>query len=119
MDSQLLLVCIDMAIQITVFCFEACVDGNLAIHILVASPCSANSPIQVDEQLGFYETFAPVFRKNARWSTRFPVPELGDEKTEMTKVHKERACFRGCILRCVRRMRQGSVMNLACHSTSL
>eukprot|EP00913_Durusdinium_trenchii_P032497 g30423.t1 len=76
-------------------------------------------PDEVDEQLGFYETFAPVFRKNARWSTRFPVPELGDEKTEMTKVHKERACFRGCILRCVRRMRQGSVMNLACHSTSL
>ncbi|CAK9014620.1 DnaJ homolog subfamily C member 2 (Gliosarcoma-related antigen MIDA1) (Zuotin-related factor 1) [Durusdinium trenchii] len=45
-------------------------------------------PDEVDEQLGFYETFAPVFRKNARWSTRFPVPELGDEKTEMTKVHK-------------------------------
>lgn len=45
-------------------------------------------PDEVDETLGFYETFAPVFRRNARWSTRFPVPELGDEKMDMVKVHK-------------------------------
>ena len=63
--------------------------------------------IQVDETLGFYETFGPVFRTNARWSTRwsacqvhlfrrwkdveisrFPVPELGNETTDMSKVHK-------------------------------
>lgn len=67
--------------------------------------------MQVDETLGFYETFGPVFRSNARWSTRcpvlpgpawscpvhlfvggklrrFPVPELGNETTDMSKVHK-------------------------------
>ena len=74
-----------------------------------------NGIVQVDEGLGFYETFSPVFRTNARWSTRFgtwrlhwvhlfryvsmlncrfPVPELGNEKTDMSKVHKV-----GCKLR--------------------
>uniref|UniRef100_A0A7S4VKN5 DnaJ homolog subfamily C member 2 n=1 Tax=Alexandrium monilatum TaxID=311494 RepID=A0A7S4VKN5_9DINO len=37
---------------------------------------------------GFYETFVPVFRRNSRWSVRLPVPELGDEKTDINKVHK-------------------------------
>ncbi|CAJ1349458.1 unnamed protein product [Effrenium voratum] len=45
-------------------------------------------PDEVDEHLGFYETFGPVFRRNARWSTRFPVPEVGDDQTDMSKVHK-------------------------------
>jgi len=45
-------------------------------------------PEKVDEALGFFETFGPVFKTNARWSTRFPVPELGNEKTDMSKVHK-------------------------------
>lgn len=45
-------------------------------------------PEEVDETRGFYETFGPVFRSNARWSTRFPVPELGNETTDMSKVHK-------------------------------
>ncbi|CAE7514191.1 Dnajc2 [Symbiodinium natans] len=44
-------------------------------------------PDEVDED-GFYETFGPVFRRNARWSTRFPVPEIGDEQTDMVKVRK-------------------------------
>jgi len=45
-------------------------------------------PDEVDESLGFFETFGPVFRRNARWSTRFPVPEIGDDATDMAKVHK-------------------------------
>lgn len=46
-------------------------------------------PDEVDESLGgFYATFVPVFRRNSRWSTRLPVPELGDEKTDINKVHK-------------------------------
>eukprot|EP00931_Biecheleriopsis_adriatica_P101042 TRINITY_DN76267_c0_g1_i1.p1 TRINITY_DN76267_c0_g1~~TRINITY_DN76267_c0_g1_i1.p1 ORF type:complete len:622 (+),score=230.19 TRINITY_DN76267_c0_g1_i1:85-1950(+) len=45
-------------------------------------------PEEVNEKIGFFETFAPVFRRNARWSNRFPVPELGDDKTDLAKVHK-------------------------------
>lgn len=45
-------------------------------------------PEEVDESLGFFATFTPVFRRNSRWSTRLPVPDLGEEKTDMNKVHK-------------------------------
>lgn len=45
-------------------------------------------PEEVDEKLGFYGTFGPVFDRNARWSCRYPVPELGDEKTDINKVHR-------------------------------
>lgn len=45
-------------------------------------------PEQIDATLGFYGTFAPAFQRNARWSTRTPVPDLGDEKTDLAKVHK-------------------------------
>ncbi|CAE7421552.1 Dnajc2 [Symbiodinium necroappetens] len=45
-------------------------------------------PEEVSESGGFFDTFGPVFRRNARWSTRFPVPEIGDENTDMVKVHK-------------------------------
>jgi len=46
-------------------------------------------PEEVDEATGgFYETFLPVFNRNARWSTRRPVPELGDDSTSIDKVHK-------------------------------
>eukprot|EP00929_Paragymnodinium_shiwhaense_P039741 TRINITY_DN2083_c0_g1_i1.p1 TRINITY_DN2083_c0_g1~~TRINITY_DN2083_c0_g1_i1.p1 ORF type:complete len:663 (-),score=268.28 TRINITY_DN2083_c0_g1_i1:210-2198(-) len=47
-----------------------------------------NVPENVDEKLGFYGTFGPVFKRNARWSTRQPVPDLGDESTPIAKVHK-------------------------------
>lgn len=50
-------------------------------------------PEEVDEKLGFYGTFGPVFDRNARWSCRYPVPELGDEKTDINKVL---GAFGGC-----------------------
>jgi len=34
----------------------------------------------------FFEKFRPVFKRNARWSTRSGVPELGDEETPIEKV---------------------------------
>jgi len=45
-------------------------------------------PKEVDESKGFYETFALFFRRNGRFSQRLPVPELGDENTDIAKVHK-------------------------------
>jgi curved DNA-binding protein CbpA len=34
----------------------------------------------------FFEKFGPVFKRNARWSERRPVPELGDENTPTETV---------------------------------
>jgi len=45
-------------------------------------------PEEVDPKLGYYGTFGPVFARNSRFSNRQPVPELGDEKTDIAKVHK-------------------------------
>ncbi|CAK0879340.1 unnamed protein product [Prorocentrum cordatum] len=45
-------------------------------------------PDEVDESIGFFKTFGPVFQRNARWSNRHPVPDLGDESTDIQKVHK-------------------------------
>lgn len=45
-------------------------------------------PEKVDAKVGFYTTFGQVFNRNARFSTRRPVPELGDESTDLAKVHK-------------------------------
>lgn len=47
-----------------------------------------DTPDEVDSSLGFYGTFAPVFKRNSRWSNRLPVPELGDDSTDIAKVHK-------------------------------
>lgn len=47
-----------------------------------------NMPDEVDGNLGFYGTFGPAFQRNARWSCRHPVPELGTETTDIAKVHK-------------------------------
>lgn len=44
-------------------------------------------PDEVEKGSTFYKTFAPVFARNSRFSTR-PAPELGDEKTDINKVHK-------------------------------
>jgi len=45
-------------------------------------------PEEIDPDLGFYGTFGPAFQNNARWSSRYPVPDLGDEKLDINKVHK-------------------------------
>lgn len=45
-------------------------------------------PDEVDQKLGFYGTFVPVFNRNARWSTRRPVPDLGDDSMAIEKVHR-------------------------------
>ncbi|KAL4443910.1 hypothetical protein ABPG75_011647 [Micractinium tetrahymenae] len=34
----------------------------------------------------FYKVFGAAFRRNARWSTNQPVPDLGDDSTPMDKV---------------------------------
>jgi DnaJ family protein C protein 2 len=36
----------------------------------------------------FYAEFGRIFRKNARWSKKNPVPDLGDSKTSLKKVFK-------------------------------
>jgi len=38
------------------------------------------------EGADFFEVFRPVFKRNARWSARPRVPELGDENTDIEKV---------------------------------
>lgn len=56
-----------------------------------------DSSLEVDDSIpdeaeaangDFYEMLAPVFKRNARWSTRSPVPELGSQSTDMRQVHK-------------------------------
>lgn len=36
----------------------------------------------------FYETFGPVFERNARWSVHHPVPLLGNDETSFEQVNK-------------------------------
>eukprot|EP00998_Keelungia_sp_KM082_P008944 NODE_511_length_1858_cov_53.408434_g503_i0.p1 GENE.NODE_511_length_1858_cov_53.408434_g503_i0~~NODE_511_length_1858_cov_53.408434_g503_i0.p1 ORF type:complete len:471 (+),score=164.89 NODE_511_length_1858_cov_53.408434_g503_i0:381-1793(+) len=36
----------------------------------------------------FYDVFTPVFRRNARWSQRTPVPELGTDDAPINEVNK-------------------------------
>lgn len=36
----------------------------------------------------FYDVFGPVFERNAYWSKRSPVPQFGDENTDIAKVLK-------------------------------
>ena len=40
------------------------------------------------EKHNFYEFFGPVFERNAYWSKRTPVPTLGDDTTDISKVLK-------------------------------
>jgi len=56
-----------------------------------------DSTLEVDDSIpdeaevvsaDFYEILAPVFKRNARWSTRQPVPEIGSQSTDIAKVHK-------------------------------
>ena len=36
----------------------------------------------------FYATFSEVFERNARWSTRTPIPKLGNDDTSREQVEK-------------------------------
>ncbi|KEG04100.1 DNA-binding chaperone, putative [Plasmodium vinckei vinckei] len=40
----------------------------------------------LDEAPNFYEFLNPVFKRNAKWSSRKPVPNIGDENTSIDKV---------------------------------
>lgn len=43
----------------------------------------------------FFEVFRPVFRRNAKWSEKKPVPDLGDEETPYDKVRAFYEFWRG------------------------
>lgn len=43
-------------------------------------------PEEPIDQSRFFEIFIPVFKRNAIWSNKSPVPDLGNEKTPLTKV---------------------------------
>ena len=40
------------------------------------------------EMKDFYATFSEVFERNARWSTRTPVPKLGNDDTSREQIEK-------------------------------
>ncbi|CAD2113721.1 DNA-binding chaperone, putative [Plasmodium vinckei] len=40
----------------------------------------------LDEAPNFYEFLNPVFKRNAKWSSKKPVPNIGDENTSIDKV---------------------------------
>ena len=42
----------------------------------------------IGEKKDFYATFADVLNRNARWSTRTPVPKLGNDDTPRETVDK-------------------------------
>jgi len=68
--------------------YEALSDPSKRRQYDSSLPFDDSTPKEVDEKLGFYGTFGPVFQRNSRWSNRSPVPDLGDEKTDIAKVHK-------------------------------
>lgn len=52
-------------------------------------PFDDDIPRQKDITEGnFYELFGPVFQVNSIWSVKKPVPQLGDQETDMRRVKK-------------------------------
>ncbi|CAE7675923.1 Dnajc2 [Symbiodinium necroappetens] len=51
-------------------------------------PFNDNLPTQEDvSRCGFFQALAPAFRRNAKWSERQPVPDLGGPHTPLESVH--------------------------------
>jgi len=51
-------------------------------------PFNDNLPTQEDvSRCGFFQALAPAFRRNAKWSERQPVPDLGGPHTPLEAVH--------------------------------
>ncbi|SBS90746.1 DNA-binding chaperone, putative [Plasmodium malariae] len=42
--------------------------------------------IELEEASNFYEFLRPVFKRNAKWSAKKPVPDIGDENTHIESV---------------------------------
>jgi len=66
---------------------------------LLSNPTSRRSYDSIDPKFddsvpnpttadGYYETFAPVFERNARWSVHHPVPPLGNDEASFEHVNK-------------------------------
>lgn len=52
-------------------------------------PFDDTIPIEGDvTDENFYEIFEPVFKRNATFAKKKPVPNLGDKDTDMKLVHK-------------------------------
>ncbi|XP_046841281.1 dnaJ homolog subfamily C member 2-like isoform X2 [Xenia sp. Carnegie-2017] len=43
-------------------------------------------PVNANSKINFYQVFTPVFQSNARWSSRQPVPDLGNEESTFEEV---------------------------------
>jgi len=51
-------------------------------------PFDDSIPDDKVEESEFFKVFGPAFRRNALWSNKRPVPDLGDENTDIKKVYK-------------------------------
>jgi len=51
-------------------------------------PFDETIPEGTVEEKDFFETFKPVFIRNAFWSNKRPVPDIGDLKTDIKKVQR-------------------------------
>lgn len=51
-------------------------------------PFDETIPEGTVEESKFFETFKPVFIRNAFWSTKKPVPDIGDMDTDLKKVER-------------------------------
>lgn len=70
--------------------YEALSDPNFRRQYDSSLPFdeSIPNPSECDEAAKFYVTFGAAFQRNARWSTRRPVPTLGDDSTPTDAVEK-------------------------------
>lgn len=55
-------------------------------HEQVSAEWQVSVPLCAGPAVAMLQVFGVAFRRNARWSTNQPVPELGDETTPLDKV---------------------------------